>query len=220
MISFICSFIYFFTLPDKKIIFDRLNGTVTYPVKGHNADFVRLPFEKLKAYSYSYADEYDHGVRLIIKNPVDKRGSATVSWILDNDKAFELWSYYVWYMDKNRPLPPGEMLDTYREKDFGRRKKEGFPKPIYVSLIPTPEATPEQLKERQSYWNETFTYNYKEELQTIEFDVYSNAGIYPKSKMRLQEGTDQLSEGQEKKIYPFLSTAKALELPDNYNKVV
>ena len=45
-------------------------------------------------------------------------------------------------MDKNRPLPPGELFDPYREADFQRRKAEGFPKPLYPSDIPTPEATP------------------------------------------------------------------------------
>ena len=48
-------------------------------------------------------------------------------------------SFYVWYMDRNRPLPPGEMLDEYREADYLRRKSEGFPKPQYYSSIKTPE---------------------------------------------------------------------------------
>jgi len=37
-------------------------------------------------------------------------------------------------MDKNRPLPPGTAFDEY--------------KPLYGSNVPTPEATPEQQKER------------------------------------------------------------------------
>ncbi|MEB3373287.1 hypothetical protein SFC43_07725 [Bacteroides sp. CR5/BHMF/2] len=36
-------------------------------------------------------------------------------------------------MDKNRPLPQGDAFHPYREKDFLRRKAEGFPKPIYPS---------------------------------------------------------------------------------------
>ncbi|WP_314286608.1 hypothetical protein [Capnocytophaga sputigena] len=47
------------------------------------------------------------------------------------------WSFIVWYMDKNRPLPPGEAFDPYREKDFHRRKAEGFLPPLYKSNIPT-----------------------------------------------------------------------------------
>ena len=38
-----------------------------------------------------------------------------------------------WYMDKNRPLPSGNVFDEYREKDFERRKSEGFRAPIYPS---------------------------------------------------------------------------------------
>ena len=59
-------------------------------------------------------------------------------------------------MDKNRPLPPGEAFDAYREQDFERRKAEGFPKPLYPSNVPTPEATPEQQAERDQHWDEQF----------------------------------------------------------------
>ena len=65
------------------------------------------------------------------------------------DDPYEEWSLYVWYMDKNRPLPPGTAFNPYREKDFERRKAEGFPKPLYPSNIPTLEATPEQQAERE-----------------------------------------------------------------------
>lgn len=61
----------------------------------------------------------------------------------------------VWYMDKNRPLPPGTDFDAYREKDFERRKAEGFPPPLYYSTgILTPEATPAQQLEREQYWKD------------------------------------------------------------------
>jgi hypothetical protein len=49
------------------------------------------------------------------------------------------FSALVWYMDKNRPLPPGKDLDPYREKDYNRRKAEGFPAPLFHSNIDTPE---------------------------------------------------------------------------------
>ena len=61
----------------------------------------------------------------------------------------EFWDFVVWYMDKNRPLPPGTAFDPYREADFQRRKAEGFPKPLYKSYIPTPEATRRQQLERE-----------------------------------------------------------------------
>ena len=61
----------------------------------------------------------------------------------------DYWNFLVWYMDKNRPLPPGTAFDPYREQDFERRKKLGFPRPLYPSNIPTPEATKEQQNERK-----------------------------------------------------------------------
>jgi hypothetical protein len=54
-------------------------------------------------------------------------------------------------MDKNRPLPPGTAFDQFRQKDFERRKAEGFPPPLYKSTVPTPEVTPEQQTERVSF---------------------------------------------------------------------
>ncbi len=64
------------------------------------------------------------------------------------------WSFMVWYMDKNRPLPPGSAFDEYREIDFERRKAEGFPPPLFPSRFPIPEATPEQQAERNRYWRD------------------------------------------------------------------
>jgi hypothetical protein len=71
-----------------------------------------------------------------------------------NDKVIEALSICVWYMDKNRPLPLGAEFDKFRQKDFERRKAEGFPPPMYLSHIPTPEATAEQQAEREAYWKD------------------------------------------------------------------
>jgi hypothetical protein len=67
-------------------------------------------------------------------------------------RLIEYWSLLVWYMDKNRPLPPCQELDAFRDRDFERRKAEGFPLPLYLSHIDTPEATPEQQRERDKHW--------------------------------------------------------------------
>ena len=64
------------------------------------------------------------------------------------------WSLYVWYMDKNRPLPPGSAFDEFRVEDFQRRKAEGFPPPLFKSCIPTPEATTEQQLIREAFWKD------------------------------------------------------------------
>ena len=78
-------------------------------------------------------------------------------YILSTFHPLNFWSFMVWYMDKNRPLPPGDAFDEFRERDFQRRKAEGFPPPLYPSYVPTPEATPEQQAERDQYWEERFT---------------------------------------------------------------
>ena len=68
---------------------------------------------------------------------------------LSHSDIYAFWDFVVWYMDKNRPLPPGTAFDPYREADFQRRKAEEFPKPLYKSYIPTPEATRSQQLERE-----------------------------------------------------------------------
>ena len=68
---------------------------------------------------------------------------------LSHSDIYAFWDFVVWYMDKNRPLPPGTAFDPYREADFQRRKAEEFPKPLYKSYIPTPEATRRQQLERE-----------------------------------------------------------------------
>lgn len=68
---------------------------------------------------------------------------------VSNSICYDELSFILWYMDKNRPLPPGDAFDEFRERDYERRKAEGFPKPLCKSSISTPEATPEQRKERK-----------------------------------------------------------------------
>ena len=81
---------------------------------------------------------------------VSSKEKDRVGGLLTQHKIDDYWAFTVWYMDKNRPLPPGTAFDSYRQKDFERRKAEGFPKPLYHSNIKTPEATKEQQKERES----------------------------------------------------------------------
>lgn len=47
----------------------------------------------------------------------------------------KLHSYFIWYMDKNRSLPPGTFTDECRERDSIRRKKEGNPSPLYCDSL-------------------------------------------------------------------------------------
>jgi len=63
-----------------------------------------------------------------------KPGGLFLSLVLRGNCYTRDWSFYVWYMDKNRPLPPGTALDPYRERDEERRKREGCPLPLYPDL--------------------------------------------------------------------------------------
>ena len=140
---------------DQKIILDIKNGIITYP-----DTYFRKPltgkFEDLKViFTVTGGEGYDTQEDLKFVNTFRPRfiaGNRTIAF--GNPET--AWSFYVWYMDKNRPLPPGDIFDPYRQKDFERRKAEGFPKPLYPSNIPTREATPEQQRIREKYWSEFF----------------------------------------------------------------
>lgn len=138
--------LYYFTMPKKEEIFDRLNGTITFPGFLWKKN-ITMPFDKIK-FSYTSGGPNMIGAyQLVIVRP-DKAGS----WLrfgLGGMDCYQDLAYITWYMDKNRPLPPNQDFDPYREKDFERRKKAKFKKPLYRSQIPTPEATPEQQAERE-----------------------------------------------------------------------
>lgn len=128
---------------------NRLEGTVTYP-----DHYFRPPlkgkFKDLKAVIAvtGNIDGYVDQEYLKFVNTFKPR-KLDLLYTFYGSEPYKDWSLYVWYMDKNRPLPPGTAFDPYREKDFERRKKLGFPRPLYHSNIPTPEHTAQQQKERK-----------------------------------------------------------------------
>lgn len=159
--------LYYFN-PPKNIVLDRLTGTISYPKEYFYKEQTKVLFSELKAFEgldkrATYDDEsagsreysrYQHVYFRHDKTnttlPLLSVQVADIKTANENKKRLcEVRSFYSWYMDKNRPLPPGTAFDPYREKDFERRKAEGFPKPLYKSNIPTPEATPEQQTERK-----------------------------------------------------------------------
>lgn len=82
-------------------------------------------------------------------------------------------------MDKNRPLPPGEALDPYRESDYLHRKAEGFPEPLYRSVVETPEwegakekygdnEGDQRAKRRMCKLNELFSDKYRKKHQYLQ----------------------------------------------------
>jgi len=116
--------------PNRTIIFNRLEGTVTLPAykwKWLNKETVTQPFEKTRFSGVRY------DIYVGILGTLDR--FAFLSSL--TGRQWEDFSALVWYMDKNRPLPLGKVFDPYREKDYNRRKAEKFPKPLYPSLINT-----------------------------------------------------------------------------------
>jgi hypothetical protein len=123
-----------------------MNGTISYPHLFFSKKQETVPFWLVTVYKnlQTGGDFAPTGYSLILR---DRKQNFT--WTLANREVESYWSFMVWYMDKNRPLPPGNTFDPYRQQDFERRKALGFPKPLYPSNIPTPEATPEQQAERK-----------------------------------------------------------------------
>jgi len=124
--------IYNFTHPKKILILDRLNGIITFPGFLYGKP-ITMPFEEVLA-----AVKGGYGAGMATLALLHQNKLTAYSAILESTP-LQSWSFMVWYMDKNRPLPPGKVFDPYRQKDYERRKKEGFPKPLYQSWIATPE---------------------------------------------------------------------------------
>ncbi|OEK09839.1 hypothetical protein A8C32_10025 [Flavivirga aquatica] len=146
-------FIYGFTAPQKLYVYNREQGLITFPSYFYKPD-ITMPFPKS---SVTWFGNGGTSGAMRIELYVSKENAPGGALLLTHHyihEASEEWSFIVWYMDKNRPLPPGDAFDAYREADFERRKAEGFPPPLFKSQIPTPETTPKQQKEREKYWKD------------------------------------------------------------------
>jgi len=124
--------IYNFTHPKKILILDRLNGIITFPGFLYGKA-ITMPFEEVLAEVRGGYGAGSPTLALLHQNKL-----TAYSAILESTP-LQSWSFMVWYMDKNRPLPPGKVFDPYRQKDYERRKAEGFPEPLYESWIGNPE---------------------------------------------------------------------------------
>ena len=136
---------YYFTMPHKECIFNREDGLVTFPGFYWQPN-ITMPVTKV-LFIRSAPSAQGIGSHLLQIARPDKSYSLYMA-SLDNT-CYEDLSFYLWYMDKNRPLPPGSAFDEFRDVDFERRKKAGFPKPLFPAAFDTPEATPEQQAERK-----------------------------------------------------------------------
>ncbi len=153
VISLIFFSIKIFFKKKSLIILDRKNGMFSFPYRLQRYKLYKTEFNRAIVYWQGSGGVTGNlGISLIAQHPDKKVGGADLVAHVSGFR--KIWSFYVWYMDKNRPLPPGTAFDPYRQADFERRKSEGFPKPLYRSYIPTPEATPAQQLERERYWKD------------------------------------------------------------------
>ncbi len=142
---------YYIWMPkDKEHILDRQKGTMTFPGYFWQKN-VTMAFEKLLMFKPGPGTNAIAAQGIKVINPQKYCGTFFFSMGLGN---YDDMTLLTWYMDRNRPLPPTDQFKPYREKDFERRKVEGFPPPLYSSFFNTPEDTPEQQKEREQYWRE------------------------------------------------------------------
>ncbi|MBL7558910.1 hypothetical protein JAO71_03755 [Olleya sp. YSTF-M6] len=138
--------IYLFTKPKKEQILNRRDGLITMTGFFWQKN-ITMTFETCE-FAYSTGGEDGMGAFLLeIIRPNNWQTFDPFGY--GGAECYESMSFTTWYMDKNRPLPPGEAFDRFREQDFERRKAEGFPKPLYPSKIKTPEATKSQQAERK-----------------------------------------------------------------------
>ena len=128
-----------------ELIINREEGTITF-YKQRGEKRIVIPFEEGDGFLRFTAGGGVAPDFILMFLPKSRKGPCGILAQID---IYAFWEFVVWYMDKNRPLPPGTAFDPYREADFQRRKAEGFPKPLYKSYIPTPEATRRQQLERE-----------------------------------------------------------------------
>jgi len=143
--------IYFFTKPKKEQILNRRDGLITMTGVFWQKN-ITMSFEKSE-FAYSTGGEDMIGAFLL--EVIRPNKWPTFDYFgYGGNECYESMSFITWYMDKNRPLPPGAVFDPYRQSDFERRKSEGFPRPLYPSKIKTPEATKEQqaVRDRLGGW--------------------------------------------------------------------
>jgi hypothetical protein len=140
---------------DKHIYVRRLSGDILVPHK-NKGEYRRIVFKDAEVGKTVITSSSGSSSYIVIDNyPIEKLA-------ID---ANTNWAFYVWYMDKNRPLPPGSVFDEFRQTDFERRKAEGFPAPLFKSTIPTPEATHEQQAERELHWKDNDHYGVPQKIK-------------------------------------------------------
>ena len=142
--GFIYFVFYYFKTPLKEKILNREESLITFPGFMWKNNITM----SIHDVEFTYSQPSAQGIgayQLRIVRP-DKIFSGGIFGF--GGTCYEDLSFILWYMDKNRPLPPGNIFDEFRKRDFERRKAAGFPKPLFPSRFDTPEATLEQQAER------------------------------------------------------------------------
>lgn len=130
----------------KRFVFNRKTGEVTYSYAFGLCSYTRR-FSEVNFILARLGIRASERKSLAILHP-----NGVTRTFINYQYPERFLSFYVWYMDKNRPLPPGTAFDPYRERDYDRRKAEGFPTPLSLSIIDTPEWEPgDDLKKREEY---------------------------------------------------------------------
>lgn len=127
---------YCYKIGDTIIEFNREHGTVTVPV-GFMKNPKTFMFDNAKMY-IGYGTAQLGGRHLGIKFRGIKRGYIIGGYCQENQGAF-----YAWYMDRNRPLPPGDRFNDFRKSDAKRLRDLGYPQPLYPMSKEVEELTKE-----------------------------------------------------------------------------
>ncbi|WP_282142824.1 hypothetical protein [Cellulophaga baltica] len=151
-VSLIFCIIYYFTKPPKESILNRRDGLVTMEGALYQPNITM----RFKNVIFCFSTGGENGLGAYKLEAIRPNNYTFAMFHASGKDCYYDMSFFTWYMDKNRPLPPGSAFDPFRQKDFERRKAEGFPRPLYMSNVPTPEANLEQQKERERFWKEEF----------------------------------------------------------------
>ncbi len=206
----------YFSTPKKKWVFNRKTQMVSVPGKYYKRCYEKKLDELYVKSEYSFAATADrtgktsyHTFPIIILPIKGPDLWFNTNWVslfnLGNSNSFsEIWSYIIWYMDSNRPLPPGEKFDKFREKDFQKRKEKGFPLPLYYSQIPTLEYKPHLQSIRALVWNH--------EMFCPDINKYGKCNLSI-SQFKLPKGSLEYS----KEYNPEKWTYKELKEPTHFS---
>jgi len=133
--------------PNRNFVYDRIKGTLTMPSNWFmwNNKTVTIPLKQVRYLIRPVVGPFG-GVTIKIifpkyKNPTHllnitfgSHGMMDLRQLSNRAIRSEL-SVINWFMDRNRPLPPGLLFDPYREEDYLRRREEGFPFPLYETKL-------------------------------------------------------------------------------------